>query len=225
MLGRMRRLYGPRFFDAVTVDAWYATEPFVRAVRRLGWGVVSVLKQERYTVYQEASVLAQAQAPTHWEWEQRQIQLWEVRDLCLTEAGEQPVRVVLAQEQWTERQRVAGRWVRQDQTSHWRWIASPELDGYPVQAIWRIGHQRWGVENHAFNELTQHYHLTHCPHHEPVAILAWLLLLVLAFNLFEVFVRLHGKLWRQAHVTLQELARQLDRGLEHEDQLQPLWSG
>ncbi len=225
MLGRMRRLYGPRFFDAVTVDAWYATAPFVRAVRRLGWGVVSVLKQERYTVYQEASVLAQEQAPIHWEWEQRQIQLREVRDLRLSEAGEQPVRVVLAQERWTERQRVAGRWVRQDKASHWRWIASPELDAYPVQAIWRIGHQRWGVENHAFNELTQHYHLTHCPHHEPVAILAWLLLLVLAFNLFEVFVRLHGKLWRQADVTLQELARQMDRGLEHEDLVQPLWSG
>ncbi len=23
LLGRMRRLYGPRFFDAITVDAWY----------------------------------------------------------------------------------------------------------------------------------------------------------------------------------------------------------
>jgi hypothetical protein len=48
LLGRMRRLYGPRFFDAVTVDAWYATGPFIKAVQRLGWGVVAVLKQQRY---------------------------------------------------------------------------------------------------------------------------------------------------------------------------------
>ena len=32
------------------------------------------------------------------------------------------------------------------------------------------------VENRAFNELTRHYHLPHCPHPEPVAILAWLLI-------------------------------------------------
>lgn len=88
-----------------------------------------------------------------------------------------------------------------------------------------MGHHRWTIENHAFNELTQHYHLEHCPHHHPVAIIAWLLILVLAFNLFEVFVRLHGKLWQSGKVTLRELARRLDRSLEHPDELKPLWSG
>jgi hypothetical protein len=53
-------------------------------------------------------------------------------------------------------------------------VATPELDNYAAAVIWAIGHRRWGVENHAFNELTQPYHLTHCPRHEPVAILAWL---------------------------------------------------
>ena len=91
--------------------------------------------------------------------------------------------------------------------------------------IWRIGHQRWGVENHAFNELTQHYHLTHCPHHHPTAILAWVLILVLGFNLFELFARIHSKLWRQGSATLQEISRQLDRALEHWQELEPLRSG
>ena len=40
----------------------------------------------------------------------------------------------------------------------------------------------------------QHYHLTHCPHHHPVAILAWLLMLVLAFVVFGVLAQIHGKL-------------------------------
>ena len=81
------------------------------------------------------------------------------------------------------------------------------------------------MENHAFNELTQYYHLEHCPHHEPVAILAWLLILVLGFVLFEWFVRIHGKLWRQGEVTLQELAKRLDRAMERWEELEPLWSG
>jgi hypothetical protein len=49
--------------------------------------------------------------------------------------------------------------------------------------------------------------------------------LVLGFNLFELFVRLHDKLWRQGRVTLAEVARQLDRALEAVGELQPLWSG
>lgn len=225
MLGRMRRLYGPRFFDVVTVDAWYTKTPFIRAVRRLGWGVVSVLKQERFDVYKESSTLAAAQAPERFSSEGRQIALRQVRNLTLGEEGNQPVRVVLSDEEWTQVNRVAGQRVSKPMQSHWRWIATPELDPYPKEVIWRIGHARWAIENHVFNELTKYYHLEHCPHHHPVAVMARLLILVLAFNLFEVFVRLHCKLWQAGKVSLQELALRLDRSLEYPGQLTPLWSG
>jgi hypothetical protein len=225
LLGRMRRLYGPRFFDAVTVDAWYATGPFIKAVQRLGWGVIAVLKQERYEIYQEASALMDQAPPMPWKWEDRQIELREVKQLPFTDPAIGLMRVVQAHEHWSERQQQGGKKITVTQQSFWRWLASPELDGIPAQGIWRIGHARWGIENHAFNELTQYYHLEHCPHHHPVAIVAWLLILVLAFNLFEWFVRLHSKLWRAAAITLQELAQQLDRALERFEELEPLWSG
>lgn len=225
LLGRMRRLYGPRFFDVVTVDALYAQGPFIKAVQRLGWGVVAVLKQERYEIYQEATTLSQQAKPQPWAWEDRQVERREVKDLPFTDAAIGSMRVVLAQEHWVEVRQQAGRKVRVPQQSHWRWLSSRELDGYGAAVIWRIGHQRWGVENHACNELTQHHHLTHCRHHHPVAILAGLLILVLGFVLFELFVRVHGKLWREGRVTLQEAAKQLDRGLERWEELEPLWSG
>lgn len=223
LLGRMRRTYGPRFFDVLTLDAWYATAPFLKAVRRLGWGVVTVLKQERYEICQEATALSRDQQAQSWDWEQRQVRAWEVKQLPFGNAG--LVRVVIAQESWTQNQYQAGNKTVVQQQSHWRWIADSSLDGYSAKTIWQIGHQRWGIENHAFNELTQHYHLTHCPHHHPLAILTWLLFLALGFNLFELFVRLNGKLWRQGRTTLQEIAQQLDRALEAPDQLEPLWSG
>ncbi len=134
------------------------------------------------------------------------------------------MRVVAAEERWRQRQQVGGKWVEQEQHRSWRWLADPTLDGYGAEVIWCIGHRCWGVENHAFNELTQHYHLEHCGHHDPVAILAWLLILVLAFVVFEWFARLHGKLSR-AGVTLQEIARQLVVGLARWEELEPLWSG
>ncbi|MDD2711135.1 MAG: hypothetical protein PHV34_24415 [Verrucomicrobiae bacterium] len=81
------------------------------------------------------------------------------------------------------------------------------------------------MENDAFNELTQHYHLSHCAHHHPVAILACLLIKVLVFNLFEFYVKLNGKLWRMGRTTLLEIARQMDLSLEQWEQLEPIWSG
>ena len=61
LLGRLRRLYGVRFFDVVVADAWYAKGPFLKAVSALGWALVVVLKQEDYDVYQEAWALSQGQ--------------------------------------------------------------------------------------------------------------------------------------------------------------------
>lgn len=225
LLGRMRRLYGPRFFDAVTVDAWYATGPFIQAVQRLGWGVVAVLKQERYEIYQEATALMTQARPVTWQEAERQIELRDVKDLPFTDPAIGPMRVVQAREHWSEQRRPGGRTTTRSQASFWRWLVSRELDGIPAQGIWRIGHRRWGIENHVFNELTQHYHLEHCPHHHPVAIEAWRLILMLAFNLFEWFARLHGKRLRAGAVTLTELTRQLDRALERPEELAPLWSG
>jgi len=135
------------------------------------------------------------------------------------------MRVILAEERWQELQRVGGNKSIQEKHHSWRWLVSKELDPYSIQVIWQIGHQRWGIENHAFNELTQHYHLEHCPHHHPVAITAWLLILVLAFNVFEWFCRLHCKLWRSGQTTLQEIARQLFLALARWEELEPLWSG
>jgi hypothetical protein len=224
LLGRMRRLYGARFFDVITVDAWYTKGPFLRPVQKLGWGVVTVLKQERFEIYQEATTLMKQQAPQLLQQQERTIQLWEVKHLSFTQTTG-PVRVVVAQETWRQACRVGGQRLLQDRQAHWRWAVTQELAHCTAQQIWEIGHRRWGIENHGFNELTQHYHLEHCPRHEPVAIVARLLILVLAMNLFELFARLHGKLVRLGKVTLQEIARQLDRGMERWEDLQPLWSG
>ncbi len=223
LLGRMRRTYGPRFLDLVTVDAWYATEPFFKAVRKLGWPVVAVLKQERYEIYKEATDLSREQAPKKMELNERQIKLWDLRQLTFGQSNS--MRVVLAEETWEQNHRVGTEKIRQSFQSHWRWLLDEQLNGYGPEVIWRIGHQRWGVENHAFNELTQHYHLTHCPHHEPIAIMAWLLFLVLGFTIFELFVHLNSKLWWQGRTTMKELWRQIDLAMERVLELEPLWSG
>lgn len=219
LLGRMRRIYGPRFLDAITVDAWYVQGPFLRAVEKLGWLWVVVLKREDMEVHQEAQQLSQGQKPTvvfHDQERDRQVQLWEVKDLNFSPAYGKKVRVVRSEEQWVEK-RVQGQCKRsQPRRSQWVWGASAELDGYGASVIYQAGHRRWGIENKAFNELTQAYHLEHCYHHEPTSMLAQMLILMLGFTLFTAFAERHCKLMRLGALTAKALAKELDLALEED---------
>jgi len=219
LLGRIRRVYGVRFFDAVTVDSWYVQGPFLKAVEKLGWQWVVVLKQERMDVFQEARALSANQTPAL-EFEDkardRQVELGEVKDLNFSESYGGKVRVVHSEEQWVERKVVGGKKISQPQTSHWWWMVAEGLQGYPCKVIYEGGHRRWGIENKAFNELTQFYHLDHCYHHEPAAMLAQMLILILGFVLFSAYALLHNQPFRLGQVSLKELAHNLDLALEQE---------
>jgi hypothetical protein len=217
LLGRIRRVYGVRFFDAVTIDSWYVQGPFLQAVEKLGWEWIVVLKQERMEVFQEARALSAAQKPAlefYDEMRDRQVQLWEVNDLDFSESYGAKVRVVHSQEQWIQQRVVGGKKTPQPQSSDWWWMVSEGLRGYPVGVVYAGGHRRWGIENKAFNELTQFYHLEHCYHHEPVAMLAQMLLLLLGFVLFSAYALLHSQRVRLGQVSLKELAQDLNLALE-----------
>jgi hypothetical protein len=217
LLGRMRRVYGVRFFDAVTIDAWYVQGPFLNAIDKLGWRWVVVLKQERMEVFQEARQLSAGQKPVqefHDALRQRQVQLWEVKDLTFTESYGRAVWVVHSHETWTETRMVGGTKTRQPQASDWWWMLCEKLKSYPAQMAYEAGHRRWGIENKAFNELTQYYHLEHCYHHEPAAMLAQMLILMLGFVLFSAYAVLHSQQVRLGQITMKALAHDLDLALE-----------
>jgi hypothetical protein len=219
LLGRIRRVYGVRFFDAVTIDSWYVQGPFLKAVEKLGWAWVVVLKQERMEVLQEARALSAGHKPAlefYDKTRDRDVKLWEVKDLSFSRGYGRKVRVVHSQEQWVEKKVVGGKKTSQPQTSHWWWMASEGLQGYAGTVVYEGGHRRWGIENKAFNELTQFYHLEHCYHHEPVAMLAQMLILILGFVLFNAYAVLHSQQVRLGQVSLKELAHDLDLALEED---------
>jgi Transposase DDE domain len=218
LLRRMRKKYGPRFFDLVAVDAWYTNGPFLKTVvEELGWPVVAVLKQERYEIYQEALALTSGQpiqvvqrgeGPNR-----RRVEIWEVGSLRFSDTYTDPVRVVRVRERWTERSRQGKEWKKVEKEQTWIWVVAGDLDGYDGAAIRDFGHLRWKIENNAFGQLTQHWHLTHVAHHKPVAVLALLWIKIIAFTLFHAFAICHGKLFRLGKVTLQELRKRIYRSL------------
>lgn len=215
LLRRMRQKYGVRFFDLVVVDSWYANGPFLKTVvEELGWPVIAVLKQERYEAHQEALALTNGQKPTQIvERDGRQVEIWDVPSVRFTDSYAGPVRVVRVRERWTQRQRVGKQWQTEEKEQNWIWVVAGDLDGYDGAAMRDLGHLRWKIENNAFGELTQHWHLTHCAHHHPVAVVALLWIKIIAFTLFHAFAILHGKLFRLGKTTLQEVRKQIYRSL------------
>lgn len=215
LLRRMRQKYGVRFFDLVVVDSWYANGPFLKTVvEELGWPVIAVLKQERYEAHQEALALTNGQKPTQVvERDGRQVEIWDVPLVRFTDSYAGPVRVVRVRERWTQRQRVGKQWQTEEKEQNWIWVVAGDLDGYDGAAVRDLGHLRWKIENNAFGELTQHWHLTHCAHHHPVAVVALLWIKIIAFTLFHAFAILHGKLFRLGKATLQEVRKQIYRSL------------
>jgi len=218
LLRRMRKTYGPRFFDLVVVDAWYTNGPFLKTVaEELGWPVVAVLKQERYEIHQEALALTQGK-PTQVvergeEPNRRRVEIWDVPSLRLSDTYTTPVRAVRVRENWTERKQQGKAWKTVEKEQTWIWVVAGDLDGYDGAAIRDFGHLRWKIENNAFGELTQHWHLTHCAHHKPVAVLALLWIKIIAFTLFHAFAIGHGQLFRLGKVTLLELRKRIYRSL------------
>jgi hypothetical protein len=214
LLRRLRATYGPRFFDVVVVDSWYANGPFLKTVvEELGWPVVAVLKQERFEVHQEALALSREKPGEVVGRDGRRVAVWDVRSLRFSDSYQTPVRAVRVRETWTQREQQGPEWIQHQQEQNWLWVVAGDLDDQAGAVIRDLGHARWKIENHAFGQLTQHWHLTHCAHHHPVAVVALLWIKLLAFTLFQAFAILHGKLYRMGKVTFQELRKQIYRSL------------
>jgi len=57
----------------------------------------------------------------------------------------------------------------------------------PTVSLWRIMHRRWDVENKIFHDLKTYWGFGHSFHHEENAFMAIRWLIVLAFNLYNLF--------------------------------------
>jgi hypothetical protein len=74
-----------------------------------------------------------------------------------------------------------------------------------ANAVRKIVHAEWGIENNGFWDLKNNWFMTHNYHHHPVATFAALLILFLAYNLFYAYVYLRMKTYRLYSLTIKEV--------------------
>lgn len=176
----------PRAFEVVLVDGLYVRAEFFRAAIERGKEVVAVLNDDRRDLLQDASYLFATIPPIRERNGSTGRLMWDLDGFTSWEAMERPVRVVGSLETTTWRAQADGN--EQTRSADWPWVTTLSSARADTRRLVELGHRRWDIENHGFNELVEHWHADHLFHHHPTAIQCFWLMVMMAYNLFHAFV-------------------------------------
>jgi hypothetical protein len=227
LIARWRK-QAPRLFDLFTLDAFYLQAPFAKRVLNSGYGFQAVLKNETRDLYQDVEgLLRKGPAGEKISVGGRQAEVWDFRDLSTWPQLGSPVRVVRSLEKYEERHHAPRasreKWETIKKESDWRWaVILPNGENPPPDLTCHWGHARWNEES-AFMDLTRYWHVDHSYHHHPVARLACLLILFLAFIYTAIFFSRNLKAALRAGMTRLHLARLLADDLAYSG-LESFWA-
>jgi hypothetical protein len=190
LLARVIPAY-PRAFDLVLADALYAQAPFFNFLLDRGKHALVVLKQEKRDLYQDVTGLFAHVAPQPGRYRLRQCSWWDFPDLKTWPQVKAPVRTIRSLETYSVRRQIDKE--DQPQRSDWILVTTLSPSQVSVERAVHLGHQRWDIENYAFNELANEWHSDHVFKHDSAAIECFLLVAFLAYNIFHAFLGLNVK--------------------------------
>jgi DDE family transposase len=206
LLERLLAQY-PRAFDVVLGDAFYTDPRFYNFLIAHGKDVLTVLKSDVPSLLEDATSLSAALSPTLLSERPKKIEAWDMEGFTSWPQVQKPVRIVRSRETSTIRRQLDGK--QEELTSEWFWVTTLELPQANTKTVVEVGHSRWIIENHGFNETTTEWHADHVYMHEPGAILVFGLLCMIAFNLFHAFFARNLKPALKQRVTMRHVARTL----------------
>ena len=190
LLGRLVRDY-PRAFDTIIGDGLYARASFFKMVADHGKHAIAVLKDDRRDLLQDAMGLFKQEEPLVLRKERLTRRCRDMEGFNSWVQLGKDVRVVRSLEARTVRSQMTGK--EETRESDWMWATTVPKEEAGTEVFVETGHKRWDIENKAFNELVTYWHADHVYKHAPVAIEAFWLITMLAYNLFHAFIHLNLK--------------------------------
>jgi len=199
LIVKMITLYGNRFFDILTTDAYYSNKPFVLFLDSLGKYLVSRVKREDTTLYQEIDVLSQMVEPIHIDDREERVESWvyEIPELQASLDWDVPTRGFRILEKTYKIASGEKVYIKEETFLCMTTVPVELADANTVR---QIVHAKWGVEN------KDNWYMEHNFHHHPNATYALLLILFMAHNLFYAYVFRHMKSYRLYHPTMKRIA-------------------
>lgn len=210
LLERVLQQY-PRAFQLVLADGLHAQAPFFNLLLDHGKHALVVLKDERRDLYQDAAGLFRTTPGQAGKYRSRTCLWWDLPDLTTWPQVQVPVRVLRSQETCSVCRRASK--ALETTTADWVWATTLGQKRLPTAPAVHLGHRRWDIENHGFNELVNEWHSDHVYRHDSQAIETFLLMAFLAYNLFHAFRLLNLKPEIRRGRTQRYWARLLTAGL------------
>ncbi|HHW41391.1 MAG TPA: transposase [Syntrophomonadaceae bacterium] len=209
------------FADVVVVDAGFAKAPFINYLLSKKIHVVVRLKDDRMHIVRDAEGVFSHQVPAKtWREDKTStthtdISAWDEEHFETWDGVEKPLRVVKFIEIKHGYAIVGGK--RQEAiqkreilvaTTMSKQEATPEL-------IREIIHRRWEIENTGFHELKGNWNMEHCYIHQEVASQVILWFMLLAVNLFWLFLYRNRRSYADSGFSAREIAEKMRNALEY----------
>jgi len=176
----------PRAFRIVAGDGLYLRSNFFNLALSHGKEAIAVLKDEKRDLLKDARKIFENREPEIIKTKNKEIQMWDLEGFRSWWTFDKEVRVVRTIETQTVRRQKTGR--KEKIMKEWMWATTLKKNIASTEAIVKLGHERWDIENKAFNEMVNTWHADHVYRHSSNAITAFWLTLMLALNLYRTFV-------------------------------------
>lgn len=173
----LKKIYG-RGIDVIVGDAIYLDAKFIKAVKEEGYEAVIRLKENRKTLIEDAEGLYKLKETEKIEEiKNKEIESWAE----IIEYQGIKLKVVKFKEKYQK-----GKKKKEDTI----YVVSTDIK-MKNSTINKIIHARWDIENEGFNELKNHCHMNHCYICEENAIQVILEMMIISYNLWELYIYGH----------------------------------
>lgn len=210
LLGRVIKHF-PRAFDVVVGDALYAESRFFNFLISRGKDIITVLKDERRDLLKDARALFDSMGPTQIRSGTTQHQYWDLEGFTSWPQVVKPVRVVRSIETTIIRRQLNRQ--AEEKVSEWIWVSTLSQNKAATETVIDVGHARWTIENQGFNETVNRWSIDHVYKHNPVAMLTFWLMGMVAYNLFHAFFNRNLKPIFRRRISMIHLARLITTAL------------
>lgn len=190
LLERVLRHY-PRAFDVVLGDGLYTDPRLYNFLIDHGKDALTVLKDERRDLIQDARALFSGCSPTEFPRGKTSVSCWDLSGFISWPTVKHPIRVIHSVEVTKIRRQIDHK--IEELNSEWLWATTLSTARANSRAAVALGHARWEIENKAFNEAVTYWHADHVYKHDAGAILTFWLLCMISMNLFHAFFTLNLK--------------------------------
>jgi len=181
----------PKAFEVLIGDALYLNEKIFKLLESHHKKAIAVLKEERRQLFEEANKLSLLAKPQIYQERKTTYRIWDHSISDCWDGYGKKVRVIVSEETTVKNTHAQEgyKWQQKTEVANWMWATNllNNDDIGDLKNTAKVCHSRWHIENRCFNETVNTWNADHVYRHSANAIVAFLLFLFIALNIFNIF--------------------------------------